>query len=63
MVSTLAHAQVYKCTRDGSVVYQQQRCEAGPGKEIDVSPNTMGGTAAKHRTLPERSPGPQLPPA
>jgi hypothetical protein len=50
-------AQVFKCERDGSIVYQQQPCEGKLGKQIDATPNSMDGSAVRKGTpsIPSRS--------
>lgn len=55
VVCSSAPAQVFKCERDGSTVYQQQPCEGRPGKEIDATPNSMDAAGSRQRAPLTRS--------
>lgn len=42
-----AHAQVYKCTVDGKVVYQDGPCASGAGRVVDTRPSSEGVTGLR----------------
>lgn len=50
-----AHAQVYNCEANGSMVYQQTRCDTGRGKELNTAPNTMDRMAPIRQARPAAS--------